>query len=149
MQPVPNRRLRYKTTLKGKPFVPSKGKPTAKLAPSYKPAAKQAKMKRPAAAGSQATKRPASVAETEFTSEQPPTCPAAGDKTPITYNGGRIYNTPDKFRVLCNKNDAYTERSFSHKKWGREPGFKLGLQAVDDNWTRVANALSKKGEDVD
>ena len=104
---------------------------------------KQSFMKRPASADTavRRVKRPASV----HTSANPPECPEPGDETPIEYNYGRIYNKPNAFRVLRNKSDAYTERSFSHKKWTRSEGFAKSLQAIDDYWAEIKS----KGEDVE
>ena len=82
-----------------------------------------------------ARKRPAAVVA--YTSENPPLCPGVDDKEPIEYNHGKIYNTKEKFRVLRNKSDSYTENSFSHKKWGREEGFAKSLQAIDAYWANV------------
>jgi len=86
-------------------------------------------------------KRPAAV----YTSANPPECPEPDDETPIEYNYGRIYNKPNAFRVLRNKSDAYTERSFSHKKWTRPEGFLQSLQAIDAYWKEI----NSKGEDVE
>ena len=104
---------------------------------------KQSIMKRTASAHTSVRrmKRPASV----HTSANPPECPDPGDETPIEYNYGKIYNKPNAFRVLRNKSDAYTERSFSHKKWTRSDGFAKSLQAIDDYWAE----LKRKGEDVE
>ena len=93
-----------------------------------------------------ARKRPAAAAVVAYTSENPPLCPGVDDKTPIEYNSGKIYNTKEKFRVLRNKSDSYTENSFSHKKWGREEGFAKSLQAIDAYW---ADILAQGGVDVE
>ncbi len=79
-----------------------------------------------------AMKRPASA--TEYTPEFPPACPDPDDKAAIEYNGGRMYNRPDKLRVIRNKSDGYTENSFSYKKWGRPEAFEAGLKAIDKYW---------------
>jgi len=86
-------------------------------------------------------KRPAAV----YTSANPPDCPDPDDETPIEYNYGRIYNKPNAFRVLRNKSDAYTEKSFAHKKWTRPEGFLQSLQAIDAYWAEI----KRKGEDVE
>ena len=91
-----------------------------------------------------ARKRPA-AAVVAYTSENPPLCPGVADKASIEYNQGKIYNTKEKFRVLRDKSDSYTENSFSHKKWGREEGFAKSLQAIDAYW---ANVMAQ-GVDVD
>ena len=91
-----------------------------------------------------ARKRPA-AAVVAYTSENPPLCPGVDDKAPIEYNQGKIYNAKEKFRVLRNKSDSYTENSFSHKKWGREEGFAKSLQAIDAYWAKQL----AKGVDVE
>ena len=82
-------------------------------------------------------KRPAAV----FSPDAPPPCPADDDRTPIEYNGGRIYNTKNTLRVLRCKTDMYSEKSFSKKKWTLEGGFKAGLEAIDIYWRELAEKL--------
>ena len=79
-----------------------------------------------------AMKRPASA--TEYTPEFPPACPDPDDRAAIEYNGGKIYNRPDKLRVIRNKRDGYTENSFSYNKWDRQEAFEAGLKAIDKYW---------------
>ena len=85
-------------------------------------------------------KRPAAV----YDSANPPECPEPDDETPIEYNSGKIYNRPTAFRVLRNKSNSYTERSFSHQRWTRQEGFLKSLQAIDDYWAE----LNRRGEDI-
>jgi len=93
-------------------------------------------------------KRPAACV-IAYSRENPPKCPKPEDKEPIEYHGGKIYNCELKFRVLRKKNDAYTEKSFSHKKWGRKEGFKQGLKVVEEYWdAKKALEGVEDGEDV-
>ena len=110
----------------------SKARPRAQ--PKANPKAKQRVIK---------LKRPAAV----YTIDAPPSCPADDDKTPIEYSGGKIYNTPASFRVLRDKSDAYTEKSFSKKKWGLQEGFSAGLASIEEYWRKIAATLPA-GEDV-
>jgi hypothetical protein len=115
--------------------------------PEAKMAGQQKKSTAMKAAG--AMKRPASKAKLSNTEASPPKCPKPDDKTPIEYNGGKIYNCEKRFRVLRKRTDSYTENSFAHNKWGRAQAFKLGLKAIDEYWKnkKVLDGV-KDGEDV-
>ena len=120
--------------LTGKQPQPSSACASSKKSPKAKGASKQGVSVR-------RMKRPAAV----YDSANPPECPEPDDETPIEYNSGKIYNRPNAFRVLRNKSDAYTERSFAHKRWTRPEGFLKSLQAIDDYWAEV----QRRGEDVE
>ena len=101
-----------------------------------------------------AKKRPASCMA--HTAENPPSCPSAEEKTPIEYEGGKIYNCAKNFRVLRDKADMYSEKSFAHAKWTRDVGFQKGLAAIDEYWKEHEEMVVKlraqepcDGEDVE
>jgi hypothetical protein len=138
-----------KQAAKGKDQVANKAgqKPAAKKA---EPVAKKAKPKAKTSTPMKAAvmKRPAACV-IAYSRENPPKCPKPEDKEPIEYHGGKIYNCELKFRVLRKKNDAYNEKSFSHKKWGRKEGFKQGLKVVEEYWdAKKALEGVEDGEDV-
>ena len=79
-----------------------------------------------------------------------------GQKTPIEYEGGKIYNCAKNFRVLRDKADMHNEKSFAHAKWTRDVGFQRGLAAIDEYWKEHKEMVVKlqaqepcDGEDVE
>ena len=104
--------------------------------------------KQPDPAASAATpKRAKRATGIAYTIDNRPCCPANDDRTPIEYNGGKIYNTPQKLKVLRNKSDNYTEKSYGLKKWKLSDAFADGLDAIDA-WMKNALAGVTSGEDV-
>jgi len=89
-------------------------------------------------------RRPASV----FNGALKPACPHPENRDPIEYHGGKLYNTKRSLRVLRNKSDNYSEKSWSHGKWELETSFAAGLQSIDDYWEAIRQRLPE-GEDVD